>query len=112
VSPWWVWAPEIIVAAGWVIVVRRRGVLRRRRATPAPPLITGRLEAHVAVGSLSGIAPADIKAHVLIVVAQDGGLAISGTCADPLKAFVVASASAALAARAFEAHAREGGGAS
>jgi hypothetical protein len=112
IAPWWTWLGPGLVATAWVCVMLRRGlrrVLRRRaaRATPSGPAITERIEAHIAVGSLSGIAPSDIKCHVLLVVTNDGELAVSGTVRGSLRALIVARASAAFAQEAFAAHARD-----
>lgn len=74
----------------------RRRVIRRRPASSAS-LITGGLEAHIAAGSLSGIAPRDIAAHVLIVVTHEDEIGVSGTCPDGMKALIVAQAGVSLA---------------
>jgi hypothetical protein len=106
VNPWWTWLPPIVAAAGWPAVAWRLNVSRRRRRAAAAisPLITDGLEAHVAVGSLSGIAPGDITNHALLVLTGDGGLAVSGTGCDSLRALMIAHANMAIAVKAFEAH--------
>lgn len=51
----------------------------RRPARPALAPVQDIAEAEVAVGSLAGVAPADIDRHVLIVVTKTGEVAITGT---------------------------------
>ena len=103
IAHWWAWLPICLVAAAWA-AVRWRGRQRAARRRPADPAITDRIEAHIAVGSLSGIAPSDIKGHVLLVLTGDGGLAVSSTVRGSLRALIVAKASAAFAEEAFAAH--------
>lgn len=111
-AQWWSFAPLTVVVAVWAVLslrAWRRRALRRRRAVP---LIEAALEAHVAVGSLSGVAPSDITAHVLLVLEEDGGVTISGTGCDSLRAFMLASASAACALEEWRAHDHDHGGGS
>lgn len=61
-------------------------------------------EAHIAVGSLSGIAPSDIKAHVLIVLTRDGQLGVTGNTCDHLGMAVTAKALSMLADRVNDDH--------
>jgi hypothetical protein len=100
--------PDAVLAAAMACAffAGRAAVFRRRRAVaPDPgPVITDGIEAHVAVGSLSGIAPSDINAHVLLVVTNDGQLGISGTGCGSFKAFILAKASAAVAGQEFAEH--------
>jgi hypothetical protein len=110
IAQWWTWVPLYLVAAGGMYATAkwrwRRAKAARRRASVAPSL-TDRIEAHIAVGSLSGIAPSDIRCHVLLVVNTDGELAVSGTVRGSLRALIVAKASAAFAEEAFAAHDRD-----
>lgn len=61
-------------------------------------------EQHIAVGSLAGIAPSDVNAHVLLVVAEDGELSITGSACDHQAAAIVATAGHVLAMKALAAH--------
>jgi hypothetical protein len=106
---WYIFLPVAAGLAWWSYWAGRTRVFerrRRRRAAPAPPgpVITERIEAHIAVGSLSGIAPSDIKCHVLLTLTGEGRVAVSGTVRGSLRALIVAKASAALAEEAFAAH--------
>lgn len=65
-------------------------------------------EAHIAVGSLAGIAPSEINSHVLIVVTQDGELSITGSACDHQAAAIVASAGQILAMRVLAVHLHDG----
>ena len=67
-------------------------------------------EAHIAVGSLAGVAPSDVNAHVLLVVTEDGGLTITGSACDHQAAAIVASAGQVLAMRLLAAHLHDGAG--
>jgi hypothetical protein len=69
---------------------------------PLPPLLEGGIpEAHIAVGSLSGIAPSDIRGHLLIVVRQDGRPSLSGTACPELAALILTEVMAGLARPAY-----------
>ena len=61
-------------------------------------------EQHIAVGSLAGIAPSDVSAHVLLVVTEDGELSITGTACDHHAAAIVGSAVQVLTMKALAAH--------
>lgn len=65
-------------------------------------------EQHIAVGSLSGIAPSEINSHVLIVVTGDGELSITGSACDHQAGAIVASAGQVLAMRVLAAHLHDG----
>ena len=101
------------IALGTVIaaaVTFRAGLAARfrRPARPALPGVTSVIEAHVAAGSLSGIAPSAITHHLLLVVTRDGDLSVTGTACEPLAALVLTQASGILASRAYAAHVRGG----
>jgi hypothetical protein len=107
--PWQAWMPLLVVVSCWVFLTLRARLakaLRRRRAAAARsgPAITDGIEAHIAVGSLSGIAPSDIQGHVLLVVTHDGNLGISGTACGSLRTLILAKASTVFAEQAFAAH--------
>ncbi len=108
IAHWWTWLPICLVAAAWA-AVRWRDRRQSSRRRPAGPGITDGIEAHIAVGSLSGVAPSDIKAHVLLVVTHDGYLGVSGNGCGGLRALILAKASAAAAEQAFAAHDHEHG---
>ena len=94
----------VLVAVAWAVAILRawrKRVLKRRRTLPKPETT---LEKQVAVGSLSGVAPADIAAHVLLVLEEGGRVAISGTGCSSLRGFMLAHASAAHAAAAWQGH--------
>jgi hypothetical protein len=81
----------------------------RARPVPAPdplplPPLEGIPEAHIAVGSLSGIAPSDIRGHLLIVVRQDGRPNLSGTACPELAALILTEVMAGLARQAYAGH--------
>jgi hypothetical protein len=110
VTGWHAVLPEAVIAAALAMAyfagraAARRG--RRRAAVPDPgPFIADGKEAHIAVGALAHIAPSDIRAHVLLVVTNDGELAVSGTvgCGN-LKALILAKATAVFAEQAFAEH--------
>jgi hypothetical protein len=105
IAHWWTWPPLYLVAVGVMFAAAtwRWAKAARRRASVAPA-VTDRIEAHIAVGSLSGIAPSDIRCHVLLVVTSDGQLGVSGTAGGPLRMLILAKASAAFAGEAFAAH--------
>jgi len=85
----------------------RRRALKRRNTPQAPETL---LEKRIAVGSLAGVAPADIRAHVVITLDGDGGLKITGAGCPALLLFMMATAAGAGAAEAYQAHdCRHGG---
>lgn len=81
---------------------------RRRKEAPEP-LLGGVAEAHIAVGSLSGVPPTDIDAHVLLVLTNAGGLSVTGTTCTEATAMIVTMAAAALAQGAYARAHSEGG---
>jgi hypothetical protein len=104
------WLPVASLAALMALMCLRGWVKRflKRRRTPPPPETL--LEKRVAVGSLTGVAPADIEAHVLLVLEEGGRVVITGTGCDALRGFMLAHASAAHAAAAWQAHDHGHGG--
>jgi hypothetical protein len=108
-APWWSWLPEAAAVTGWAWLMlrgRRPGILRRRAAVSR---VTDDIEAHVAVGSLSGTAPSDVQAYVLLVLTGDGKLKAGGTASAGLAAFIVATTSAAYAQQALAGHGHDHG---
>lgn len=96
--------PVAALAGVWALMglrAWRKRVLRRRR-TPAAPETT--LEKHVAVGSLAGVAPADIQTYVLIVLDEEGRVTVAGTGCGSLRGFLLAHAAAAHAHAAWQSH--------
>lgn len=82
-------------------------LFRRRVPVPDPlPLMLrgGLPEANIAVGSLSGIAPADIQGHLLIVVGTDGRASLTGNACPELAAMVLTQMAAELARTAYKSH--------
>lgn len=83
---------------------------RRRAPRPGPltlpPLFPdGELaEAHIAVGSLSGTAPSDIAAHLLITIGTDGQAKLTGNACPELAAVILTEMAAGLARRAYAGH--------
>jgi len=78
---------------------------------PVPvPSITETAEAHIAVGSLSGIAPSSILSHVLLAVDRDGGLSITTSACDVSASVIVAAAALQIAERAMADHDHDHGG--
>lgn len=111
-APWLPYAPVAVVALVWAALslhAWRKRALKRRMGSAR---IGTDAERHIAVGSLSGVAPSDVKAHVLIVLGDDGGITIEGTGAGSLRMVLLTSATAALARDAYAAldRDRENGG--
>ena len=69
-----------------------------------PPPFPELAEAQIAVGSLSGIAPSDIKAHLLIVLTHRDAVGISGNVCDHLGLAIIARATSTLADRILDDH--------
>lgn len=91
----------VLVVIG-LLLPRARRQPRRRETVP-------QIESGIAVGSLAGIAPRDIGAHVLLVVTHDGAMKMSGTVGcDSLRAHMLAAAAAEAAQKAFAEHAHGG----
>lgn len=68
------------------------------------PVVTDPIEAHIAVGSLAGIAPSGIHTHVLLVVTDTEGLSITGTACPEQALAIITAAASTLALRALAAH--------
>lgn len=77
---------------------------RRRAPRPDPMAFPLLAEAHIAVGSLSGVAPSDIAAHLLITVDHDGRRKLTGSACPELAAVILTELAAGLARRACAAH--------
>ena len=73
---------------------------RRPLAVPLEDLPTRA----VAVGSLAGIAPAAVRANLLIVADDDGNLLMSGTACDELALAMLSGCAELVARRLYEAH--------
>jgi hypothetical protein len=87
-------------------------IFRRRQHRPVPvPGITSVPEAEIAVGSLSGVAPSQIRCHVLLAVDLDGGLSITTSARDATVSVVLAAAALQLAERTMSAHVHDHGSA-
>lgn len=98
------WLPVASLAALWALMYLRQRVKRHLRRRSTPPQPETLLEMRVAVGSLAGVAPADIQAHVVITLDGDGGLKVSGAGCKSLLLMMLATASAAAAGEAHRAH--------
>jgi hypothetical protein len=76
---------------------------------PEPPLPPG-LEREIAIGSLSGIAPTDVRAHLLIVIDADGGLKMTGVACPEMAMVMLTQAAASIAQDIARGHAHEAPG--
>jgi len=89
-------------------------IFRRRERPSLPPVpVPGTAsvpEAEIAVGSLSGIAPSDIRCHILLVVDLDGGMSVSTSACDATVSVVLAAAALQVANRVMDAHVHDHGG--
>lgn len=103
-SAWLPYAPVgalVLAYAALSLRAWRKRALKRRR-TPAQ--MGADLEKHIAVGSIAGVAPSDISAHVLLVLEEDGKVTIEGTGCDSLRLVLLTSATAAFAQAAYRGH--------
>ena len=71
-------------------------------AVPEPPLAG--LEREIAIGSLSGIAPTEVRAHLVLVVDNAGGLKISGAACDELAVTMLTHAATLISKRILAGH--------
>ena len=81
----------------------------RRAPAPGPAPLADLPTRSVAVGSLAGIAPARVRANLLIVVSDDGDLLMSGTACDEMAITMLAGCTEIVARRLYEAHAHATG---
>lgn len=77
---------------------------RRRRRPPLAPLRSVD-EAEVAVGSLSGVAPSDIRLHVLVVLDKTGRVSVTSAGCPETTVLLLAEVLASLARQAAAGHA-------
>lgn len=73
-------------------------------SVPAPGPARSVLERDITVGSLAGIAPADVLADVLLVVDSRGRLSVTGTRCDETALMLLTTAAAAVSRRLHETH--------
>lgn len=75
-------------------------------AFDVPPLEAG-LEREIAVGSLSGVAPGDIGAHLLLVVDSEGCLRITGAACEHMAVAMLTHAASLISRQALTGHPHE-----
>lgn len=75
---------------------------RRSRPDPLQLLQEGLPEENIAVGALSGVDPADIAGHLLVVVTRDGRIGLTGTGTAELAVVILTELTSQLARQAYE----------
>jgi hypothetical protein len=68
-----------------------------------PPLAPG-LEREIAAGSLSGVTPAEIGAHLLLVIDGEGTLRVTGSACSHIAVLMLTDAAAILARQNLAGH--------
>jgi hypothetical protein len=77
---------------------------RKPEPAPEPPPLPAGLEREIAIGSLSGTAPADIGAHLLLVVDREGGLRITGVACEHMAVVMLTEAAAIISRQNLAGH--------